>query len=80
LGGLTINPLPYSPFGGRGALKKLIMKKISLFFLLLLWATSCATVGVTNKTATTGAASAPVYYDGNNKPVASGMFVYADEN
>jgi hypothetical protein len=76
---ITINPLPYSPFGGRGALKKIIMKKLSLFFLLLLLATSCASIGTTNKTAA-GAATAPVYYTGNDEPATSGMFVYSDEN
>jgi hypothetical protein len=55
------------------------MKKLSLFFLLLLLATSCATVGTTNKTAT-DAATAPVYYTGNEEPAASGVFVYAKEN
>jgi uncharacterized protein YceK len=55
------------------------MKKLTLFFLLLLLATGCATVGTTNKTAT-GTATAPVYYTGNDEPAASGVFVYADEN
>jgi hypothetical protein len=55
------------------------MKKTFLFLLLLLLATSCATVGTTNKTAT-GAATAPVYYTGKDEPAASGMFVYAGEN
>jgi uncharacterized protein YceK len=57
-----------------------MMKKITLFILLLLLATSCATVGTTTKTATTNVASAPVYYTGKDEPAASGMFVYADEN
>jgi hypothetical protein len=52
------------------------MKKLSLFFFLLLLATSCATVGTTTKTS----AIAPVYYDGNDEPAASAVFVYADEN
>jgi hypothetical protein len=43
---ITINLLPYSPFGGRGALKKMFMKKIIFFFLMWL-ATSCATVKTT---------------------------------
>jgi hypothetical protein len=55
------------------------MKKTFSFLLLLLLATSCATVNTTNKTAA-GPATAPVYYTGNNEPAASGMFVYAEEN
>jgi hypothetical protein len=55
------------------------MKKLSLFFLMLLFATSCATISTTNKTAA-GAATAPVYYTGHDEPAASGMFVYAGEN
>jgi uncharacterized protein YceK len=56
------------------------MKKITLFFLTLLLATSCATVGTTTKTATTSVANVPVYYTGNNEPAASGRLTYADEN
>jgi hypothetical protein len=56
------------------------MKKQSLFFLLLLLATSCATTGATKKTLTAEDVGAPVYYDGNDEPVASGMFVYLEEN
>jgi hypothetical protein len=55
------------------------MEKKSLFVLLLLLATSCATIGTTNKTAA-GVATAPVYYTGNDELAASGVFVYADEN
>jgi hypothetical protein len=53
------------------------MKKITLFFLLLLLATSCATVGTTKKTLTAEDVGAPVYYDGNDKPAASGAYVYS---
>jgi hypothetical protein len=55
------------------------MKKLSLLSFLLLLATSCATISTTSKTPT-GATTAPVYYNGNDEPVASGMFVYAKEN
>jgi hypothetical protein len=57
-----------------------IMKKITLFLLLLLLATSCATTGATKKTLTAEDVGAPVYYDGNNEPVAtSGVVVYSDK-
>jgi hypothetical protein len=56
------------------------MKKTFLFLLLLLLATSCATVGATTKTTNTSVANVPVYYTGNDEPVASGMFVYSGEN
>jgi hypothetical protein len=55
------------------------MKKLTLLFLLLLLATSCATVGTTNKT-TAGVATSPVYYTGNDEPAASSMFVYSENN
>jgi hypothetical protein len=56
------------------------MKKTFFFLLLLLLATSCATVSITNKTTTAEVARAPVYYDGNNEPVAtSGVVVYSDK-
>jgi hypothetical protein len=55
------------------------MKKLTLFFLMSLLATSYATISTTNKTAT-GAATAPVYYTGNEEPAASGAFVYSEEN
>jgi hypothetical protein len=55
------------------------MKKCFLSFLLLLLATSCATIGTTNKTAT-GTATAPVYYTGKDEPAASGAYVYSGEN
>jgi hypothetical protein len=46
------------------------MKKLSLFFLLLLLATSCATTGATKKTSATKP-SAPVFYTGRDLPAAS---------
>jgi hypothetical protein len=56
------------------------MKKLTLFFLLLLLATSCATVGTTKKTLTAEDVGAPVYYNGNDEPAASGAYVYSGEN
>jgi hypothetical protein len=46
-----------------------MIKKITLFFLLLLLATSCATSGATQKTSATKP-SAPVFYTGRDKPAA----------
>jgi uncharacterized protein YceK len=48
-----------------------MMKKITLFFLLLLLATSCATVGRTTKTTTSTKPGAPVFYTGRDEPAAS---------
>jgi hypothetical protein len=56
------------------------MKKTSLFFLLLLLATSCATTGATKKTLTAEDVGTPVYYTGNDEPAVSGAFVYSGEN
>jgi hypothetical protein len=53
------------------------MKKILLFLCLLLLATSCATQKNPSPKAT---GVAPVYYDGNDKPAAYGVFRYSDEN
>jgi hypothetical protein len=53
------------------------MKKILLFLCLLLLAASCAT----QKNLSPKAREvAPVYYDGNDKPAAYGVFRYSDEN
>ena len=52
------------------------MKKILLFLCLLLLAVSCAT----QKQTIADTAKAPVYYDGNDKPAASAVFRYSDEN
>jgi hypothetical protein len=53
------------------------MKKISLFLLLLLLATSCAT----QKTAASHVESVPVYYNGNDEPSASsGVVLYQTNN
>jgi ABC-type oligopeptide transport system substrate-binding subunit len=48
------------------------MKKLSLFVLLLL-ATSCATVGTTNSTTSADAKQPPAYYTGNDEPAALSM-------
>jgi hypothetical protein len=56
-----------------------MMKKLTLFFLLLLLATSCATTSATKKTLTAEDVGAPVYYDGNDKPAASGAYVYSGD-
>ena len=51
--------------------------KTKIFFLftgLLLLAAGCAT----QKTITSNVAC-PVYYNGNNEPVASGIFLYSEE-
>jgi hypothetical protein len=65
-------------------MKKNLSTRLFVFPLLglggLLLATSCATVGSTTKTVPAGTASAPAYYNGNNEPVASGAYVYAEEN
>jgi hypothetical protein len=52
------------------------MKKILLFLCLALLAASCATQKQTN----TDTVKTPVYYDGNDKPAASAVFRYSDEN
>jgi hypothetical protein len=59
-----------------------MMKKLTLFFLLLLLilATSCATIGTTKKTLTAEDVGAPVYYDGNDMPAASGAYVYSGDS
>ena len=51
------------------------MKKILLFLLLLLIATSCAT----QKTITSNVENIPVYYTGNDESAAVGVFRYPDE-
>jgi hypothetical protein len=43
---------------------------------LLLLATSCAT----QKNAVSHVENVPVYYNGNDEPVAYGVFRYSDEN
>jgi uncharacterized protein YceK len=55
-----------------------MMKKITLFFLLLLLATGCATTGATKK-ATTSVPSAPVFYTGNDEPAASDVMWYNEQ-
>jgi hypothetical protein len=57
------------------------MKKLSLFFLLLLLAASCATTGATKKTAiktATGVAPCPVFYTGRDLPAAFDVMWYDD--
>jgi hypothetical protein len=65
-------------------MKKILSKRLFVFPLWglgsLLLATSCATIGTTKKTLTAEDVGAPVYYDGNDKPAASGAFVYSGEN
>ncbi|MDR0693853.1 MAG: hypothetical protein LBF81_00945 [Prevotellaceae bacterium] len=52
------------------------MKKILLFFCLLLLATGCAT----QKRTVSHVENIPVYYTGDNKPAASsGVVVYSNE-
>jgi hypothetical protein len=48
------------------------MKKKSIFFLMSLLATSCATVAVT-PTEVTACAEPLVYYTGNDEPAASSL-------
>jgi hypothetical protein len=55
-----------------------MMKKITLFFLLLLLATSCATTGVTKKTVTSEAAC-PVFYTGRDLPAASDVMWFNEQ-
>jgi hypothetical protein len=52
-----------------------MMKKLSLFFLLLLLATGCATTGATKKT-TTNEVACPVFYTGRDQPAASDVMWY----
>jgi hypothetical protein len=54
------------------------MKKLSLFFLLLLLATSCATTGATQKTITSQAAC-PVFYTGKDQPAASDVMWFNEQ-
>jgi hypothetical protein len=54
-----------------------MMKKITLFFLLLLLATSCATTGATKKTAITRP-NPPVFYTGRDLPAAFDIMWYDD--
>jgi hypothetical protein len=56
-----------------------MMKKITLFFLLLLLATSCATTGATKKTSATKP-SAPVFYTGRDQPAASDIMWYNEQS
>ena len=58
------------------------MKKILLFLCLLLLAAGCATQKSSppaSLQAERGAVQPLVYYDGNDKPAAMGMFRYSDE-
>jgi hypothetical protein len=55
-----------------------MMKKLSLFFLLLLLATSCATTGATKKTVT-NRPSPPVFYTGKDEPAASDIMWYNEQ-
>ena len=54
------------------------MKKILLFLCLLLLAASCASLTVGGRQSQL-AVEPLVYYDGNDKPAAMGMFRYSDE-
>jgi ABC-type glycerol-3-phosphate transport system substrate-binding protein len=54
-----------------------MMKKLSLFFLLLLLATSCATTGATKKTSTSGI-DCPVFYTGKDEPAAFDKYIYSE--
>jgi hypothetical protein len=52
------------------------MKKNLLFLLLLLIATSCAT----QKTISSNVECiVPIYYNGNDEPIAAGVFLYSEE-
>jgi uncharacterized protein YceK len=55
-----------------------MMKKITLFFLLLLLATGCATTGATTKT-TASVSKCPVFYTGKDEPAASDVMWYNEQ-